>query len=59
MINNDELDFEPTADDLAEVEDLATEILDDDVEDDLDDWGYAPKDDRYEGNGIPSWSAWA
>jgi len=42
------------------------ELVDEDIEDDFDDEAddadydsYAAIDDRYEGNGIPSWSAWA
>ena len=53
-----DFDFDPTAADLAEVEDLDTfdtdEVEDFDFEDD-----YSPRDDRYDGEGVPSWSAWS
>lgn len=54
-----DFDFDPTADDLATVEDDLT--LDLSVEDDEDeDESYDPlHDDRYDGEGVPSWSAWA
>ena len=65
-----DLDFEPTAADLADVSDLAAEVEAEEidwesllpapivsVEDDEDDSPW--HDDRYDGTGIPSWSAWA
>ena len=59
FMTDTETDFDPTdADlaDLAEVEDSATDVVEDE-----DDWDFDSNysDDRYEGNGIPSWSAWA
>ena len=67
MINNDSITRldaieDPSDEDLfatVEVEDVDTL----DVEDDSDAWSwdddYSPRDDRYDGDGIPSWSAWA
>ena len=58
---NDDLDFDPTADDLAEVEDLADDLLDVDDEDDYSylDFDANVRDDRYSNSGVPAWSAWA
>jgi hypothetical protein len=57
----DDIDFDPTAADLDEVEQddlLLVDVSDDDYEDEpfADD---GPVDDRWSGSGIPAWSAWA
>ena len=61
-----DFDFDPTAADLEEVADLMLEDFSDltedgpKVEEDFDfDDDYSPVDDRWSGDGIPSWSAWA
>lgn len=53
---------DPTDDDLFATEDVEdVDTLD--APDEDDDWtwedDYSPRDDRYDGDGIPSWSAWA
>lgn len=58
---------DPTDDDLYAVEDIdATVDTDDTLTVDIDDdWSwddeddYSPRDDRWDGDGVPSWSAWA
>lgn len=58
-----DFDFDPTAADLAEVEaDLMLEDVSEDTNSD-DEWSfdddYSAHDDRWDGDGVPSWSAWA
>jgi hypothetical protein len=56
MIITDDFDsYNPSDDEiLAQEEDESTTWIDDE-----EDFSYAATDDRYEGNGVPSWSAWA
>ncbi len=59
-INDTDLDdLDPTEDDLLDLPDALDVEVDYELafEDDEDD--YSPRDDRYDGDGIPSWSAWA
>lgn len=56
-----DFDFDPTEADLASVEDFDLDLTVEDEEEDFDTWedDYSPRDDRYDGSGVPSWSAWA
>jgi hypothetical protein len=57
-----DFDLDPTADDLAEVVDLFDDLSDlSDAPIEEDDFfaDDGPIDDRWSGDGIPSWSAWS
>jgi hypothetical protein len=55
-MNEIDFDLDPTDDDLATVEPVTDS---DDFDEWDDDFSYSATDDRYEGSGIPKWSAWA
>lgn len=64
----DDFDFDPTAADLAEVDESVEDLTAADweallpkaVESESFDWDDEPVlDDRWSGDGVPSWSAWA
>ncbi len=59
ITDTDLADLDPTeADLLAEQDDTLLDTSDEDDEWTWED-DYSPRDDRYDGDGIPSWSAWA